>query len=601
MVKRRSKIILGILTSLGGLLFSIYFPPTRLIIGKAANESALDPIRVWGLSVLSEHPDPENLTQLQDALFDESSEVRLAAVKALGQLGAPAAKATADLVKASRDENNDVSKAAAEALKNIGAAGIDGLIEQLASPEIRYRQAAATALLNLKEEAEPARLALLTAIFDENVGVQILSIECLRFLPKPELSIPSLLKVLDLPDESVRTSATKVTRQLILTPGYLESRGKKEPNKAAEKPLSTKEAELILGELMKALINDDPDRRIWAAHMLGKCGLTAQEAIPELLNNCASKNDSVRVSALICVVEICRPIRGGIEKNLLKLFINSTKEKQPEARKAALKGLSIKELDPAGTQRYPAIVTCFSDKNEEVAAAAALALVLEGSRAVPTLIRLLSSKNEDTSNRASGALAFIGKPAIRSLRLALKHKTLKVRKGSAEALAHMGDLGIPVLIAAVKGESTDAQSAAIYGLSLKSGAVLNRELVKLVDEGNTLVFIILRNMGERANALIPRLIQVLKNSASPMHSESLKTLSKIGLPAKDAIPAVLPFLQHSDSLLRRNGIDALGAISPFNKKVINALEYKRGDKVPFVREAADDALAAIRERAKKPS
>ncbi|MDF1666608.1 MAG: HEAT repeat domain-containing protein, partial [Planctomycetota bacterium] len=243
MVKRRSKIILGIASGIGGLLFSLYFPPTRLFLGKTANQSASASLRVWGLSVLGEHPDPENMLRLQEALFDEDPEVRLAAVNALGQLGENAASASGDLVKAARDEDNDVSKAAATALNDIGAAGVPGLIEQLAAQDPRYRQAAATALLNLKEAAEPARPALLKAIHDENVGVQILSMQCLRFLPKPELSVPSMLKLLDFPNESVRASAVKVTRSLVLTPGYLEK----------QNSVSTKVAELILGELMKAL------------------------------------------------------------------------------------------------------------------------------------------------------------------------------------------------------------------------------------------------------------------------------------------------------------------------------------------------------------
>lgn len=590
-MKRRTKIILGIVAGLGGFFFALTFPPTRYALGQACHQSSLPALRTWGLAVLAEQGSADDITALRKALNDESSDIRLAAVEALGQMGEAAGSAGADLVKAARDENNEVSKAAAKALSDIGVAALDGLIEQLGAEDERYRQAAATALLNLKEQAEPARPALLKAIQDENAGVQILSSQCLLYLPKPELSIPTMLRNLDREDEATRTNHVKVTRSLILMPGYLEGR----------KSVSDKEAELILGELMKALIEDDLSRRVWAAHMLGKCGLTAQEAIPELLNNCAHKDEGVRVSAIIAVEKICRPIRGGIEPNLLKLFLNSLKEKNPEARKAALRGLTIKELDPTGAKRYPAFVKCLGDKDKSVAKEALLALVLEGSKAVPTLVGLLKDKNSETVDQATKALAFIGKPALRSLRIALKHKTIKVRKGAAESLARMGDAGLPALISAVKGNDTGAQTAAIYGLSLMSGSALNKALIALIDEGQQLVFIILQNMGESAAPIIPRLSQELKNPSSVFHSITLLTLGKIGPSAKDAIPAVLPFLEHPDGLLRRSAADALGAISPMNKDVLNRLEYMRGDKVPFVREAAEDALAAIRERGVKKS
>jgi HEAT repeat protein len=589
-VKRRSKIILVAGLIVAGGLFCLNFPPSRQALARRLVEKGPESLKSWGLKVLAEARLARDVELLVKTLSSDNSKVREHAVNALGEMGELAAASSQDLVPLCRDKENVVSKAAAQALLKMGAAGVPGVASRLSDENPLFRQAAASVLLNLGEKASGARSQLIHALIDKNTGVQILAILALEKLPEGELAIPPLLKTFKIAGNGgpVRAAAARALKSLILRPGYLES----------QETVAEDQAELVVPHFMALIGRKDPSKKIFAAAMLGKLGYPGQIAIPELLRACLSKDESVRLSALIAIEKICRPVPEGLEQPLLKLFRRSLKEKKPEFRKTALRGLTIKRLDPSGRTRIAAMVPLLNDSDTGVKAEAIRALALGGQDSVGILVKLLDTRSKSEQERVALALALIGKGALPGLRLALQSKAQGRRLGAARALAMMEKEGLPTLILALGNWSAESRQAAIWGLVL-AGPVAVPQVLELIDKGEKQAFVILQLLGEQAFGATERLSLELQNTASPFHTQSLQSLGKIGVAAVKAVVVVLPFLKHSDPILRRDAADALGAISLKDENVINALEYARGDKVSFVRTAAADAVNAIKERPAK--
>ncbi len=113
----------------------------------------------------TQHKEPASVPGLLDALRDENPQVRTAAVKALGEIGDPAAvpEVLSTMVK---DPSGDVRWMASAALGKMGAAAVPGLMNALRDEDWKVRRSAAEALWGM---AEPAAVpGLMEALCDKN-------------------------------------------------------------------------------------------------------------------------------------------------------------------------------------------------------------------------------------------------------------------------------------------------------------------------------------------------------------------------------------------------------------------------------------------------
>lgn len=190
-----------------------------------------------------------------------------------------------------------------------------------------------------------------------------------------------------------------------------------------------------------------------------------------------------------------------------------------------------------------------------------------------------------------------------------------------------------VLVAAVVAGLLFAQPP-VNPLALHKASVA--DLIKKLDDADAKVRRqVARELGTRKDAAaVTPLVAALKNDKDPAvrnsAAEALGTLKKL---AKDAVPQLLASLKDTDALVRETSAESLADIGLESQKVVPALiellgdadvnvrcaaatslgDFKlaalpavpalekliKNDKHLFVREAADDAIAAIRKAGSK--
>jgi HEAT repeat protein len=117
------------------------------------------------LAKQTQHKDPAAVPGLLDALGDDDPRIRTAAVKALGEIGDPAAvPQLLHIMNTERD--GDIRWLATGALGKIGAAAVPGLLNMLRDEDWKVRRSAADALWAMREPS--AVPGLLAALQDRN-------------------------------------------------------------------------------------------------------------------------------------------------------------------------------------------------------------------------------------------------------------------------------------------------------------------------------------------------------------------------------------------------------------------------------------------------
>jgi hypothetical protein len=147
---------------------------------------------------------------LLDALGDDDLRIRIAAIKALGEIGAPSA--VPELLHIlNKDHDNDLRWAATGALGKMGTAAVPGLIEALKDDDWKVRRSAADALWGLREPS--AVPALVEAMFDKNDVVRQAVGGALEAMGGA--SVSGLAEVIKTSDNStVRQKAIELLREM---------------------------------------------------------------------------------------------------------------------------------------------------------------------------------------------------------------------------------------------------------------------------------------------------------------------------------------------------------------------------------------------------
>jgi hypothetical protein len=169
------------------------------------------------LAKQTQHKDPAAVPGLLDALTDEDGRIRIAACKALGEIGhASAVPELLRIMTGSADA--DLRWQATGALGKIGEAAVPGLTEALKDNDWKVRRSAAEALWGMREPG--AVPALVEALTDRNDVVRQAAAGALSGLG--ELAVPGLTEALRHRDAAVRQVAAD-TLNGIGTPEALEA------------------------------------------------------------------------------------------------------------------------------------------------------------------------------------------------------------------------------------------------------------------------------------------------------------------------------------------------------------------------------------------
>ena len=536
---------------------------------------------------------------------------RLAAEKALIELGAPAVPALVEMLQA---READPRASAAYVLGMIGAkAGAAGpALGRLArSGPTPVRIAACVALGQIGPAAPDATAALAAALGCPEMGVRRAAVWALQQIGPP--AVPELLKNLTHDSATMRGWSAHALREI--------GGGAKDAVDALVRLLRTeadwsvrREAVLALGQLGPAASKaaatlveafaGDPRMRRLAASALGAIHADPNDILPGLLKAMRSPDTFTRRDALEALGRVGR--RAGSARDAVAAMLRDDADAENRLRAAMV----LADTDPNAPEVLPVLLAAMGDResaqrtraiwalhrfaakeprvlaavaalldepeDQHLRAEAAWALGEVGPPArscVPRLARLLADEQEEPRGAAAWALGRIGRDANSAaapLRKCLDDPSPWVRTSAAASLHRLGDASeriIPVLIDGLKGPRpwirADAAEAIVgIGPPAKAAAPL---LEKMLDE-------------EDAH---PRM----------MAAAALHAIQAASPKARGVLLAVLK--DRRDPWRRRRAAELLGELKISGEDVAAALAEAARDASPDVRKAAAEALRKI--------
>ncbi|MER0204443.1 MAG: NACHT domain-containing protein [Nitrosomonas sp.] len=332
-------------------------------LGKIGDKAAIEPmiltlkdndpfIRWITVTALEEIRDKAAIELLILAINDEDLLVRQEAVEALGRIGDKAA--IKPLILALNDEDLDVRQTAVEALGKIGdKAAIESLILALNDEDLFVRQEAAEALGRIGDKA--AIKPLILALNDEDLDVRQTAAEALGDIDY-KAAIESLKLSLKDEDLDVRQTAAEALGRV--------------GDKAAIEPL-----------VLFLMDNDDPFVRQTAAEALGRIGDKA--AIEPLIHSLKDEGRHVRWMAADALGKIG-------DKAAIESLILALKDEDLLVRQRAAKALG----EIGDKAAVDPLIHALNDEDSDVRRAAAEALGKIGDQtAINPLIHALKDKD----------------------------------------------------------------------------------------------------------------------------------------------------------------------------------------------------------------
>jgi HEAT repeat protein len=367
-----------------------------------------------------------------------------------------------------------------------------------------------------------------------------------------------------------------------------------------------------LDRLQRRIEHGSPQERAAAVRILG--ALRHESTIPLLFAQAASAEGAVRDTAMSELVAIgdeqvtcgaiealqrSDPAAHGAAVQVLRamgdaatsLLAGALGAPQREVRFGAIKALEVM----GATQACPHLIPLLNDPVEEIRAQAARVLAMMRHReALPHLVRALDDPAQSVRVEAATALAVLGETeAVEGLLDFLRRCSEDLSFEVADqafltAVAAMPDLPPPGYLMVLKGENQPF--AVSLAVALEDAGTVNRWLLSLPEAS-----------AEESRTLIPLLETVAELGVREPFVEGL-TLPDPDLRAvcawllgkcrhREAVPELIGLLSDTSELVRRRGVEALGAIQ--DSVSSRALSDALGDPDREVRAAAVAALAAM--------
>ena len=591
-------------------------------------------------------------------LDDEDPVVRTEAVLALRDMGPDAADAVPTLAAKVADEDYLVALGATWALMAIGNQSIPALLDVLHNSEPDVREFAAYTLGHFHPESEQVISNLLDALYDKdarwgaesslglygktdkkvvaallrrldcrNPHVRLSVIDALGDIgPNAADAVPALIKIIKpVPD---------------VTPGETLNDIMKNMKAAEEVDSRIRGAAIIaLGQIGTAAreaipaITDSLWLDMWnsAYHQVGW-----------VFTNI---NPDVEQTMQFLISKIIDTGDKGFSEDVFKAFgsaavpylIDALKNDNNKVQYVA--SMALGEIHPRPVEAIPALI----EATKAGVSAAAGSLGRMGPDyaeiTVPVLIEALSSRDLYVRANAISGLGDIGPkaaPAVSGLIKALDDWDPSVQEVAYDALGQIGppfpDEVIPTLIerlyhpdwaqrdcaiealGAIGPDARDATDRIIELLKDKEEYVRRdaaRYLVKINDDpdivlaplmevcgnmdlGSSYSFMAIGQMGAKAKAAVPFLMDLLGNENDEIRSAAISALGGIGPDAEEAVPALLEILRNKEGEKSyQAAVYALGKIGDTSDDVISALAQilRNGDE--FLMDPAIEALGAL--------
>jgi HEAT repeat protein len=392
------------------------------------------------------------------ALEDRSTQVRQAAVNALGQIGD--ASAVMPVIAALQNHHSYVPmrNAATKALVQFGAPAVKPLISVLEDRGLfGPRRDAIKALVQI---GAPAVRPLIAALENENTSVSSGAIGALIQIGAP--AVKSLISALEDRNRQVRQAAARALGQIGETSAVMPLVAALEDESgdvccAAVTALGQIGDASAVMPIIAALQNDNPWVSYAAANALGRMKDTrAVEALTVALKegNRTLRTDAAKALGQIGDKSAVRPLVASLEdkqisdndRQSIYAALHDLGWQPDHSEVGAAYLIAQGEWDKCARIGAPAVaplIAILGVGTDNRGEAAAQALIQIGEPAVEALVSSLKSKSPATCADATKALAGIGWPAVKPLILAFEKRA--VDRG--DIVKAMGKIGAPAAYA----------------------------------------------------------------------------------------------------------------------------------------------------------
>lgn len=521
-----------------------------LVVAAAAQQPELRVAAVSALGLIGDHLAAEALFA---AIGDAQPAVRDAAIVSLSALGISVEKVAPDLSSSSWQ----VRAAAVATLARLGdRSAVPLLVSALRDADSRVRSEAARTLGQYADQT--ATDALIAALRDQSADVRVEATFSLGRL-KEARALGPLASLLNDRDPRVSLAAAeslarlrdpRATRVLIDSLSNADWRVRSRATQVLARVAADGSLDQAVGPLARALADDDPVVRYYAAEALIGIGAKGVPALIEILR--------------------------------------SHREADRDRAARVLWRIGAPAVDP--------LIAILQERNStaETRASAAHTLGLIGDgRAIKGLATMLSDDRYFVRQQAARALGLMGAPALDLLFEMARSSTPAIREAAIEALGNSNSArAIDRVIEALADSNLNVRAAAVRALGESSSENVVPHLMTLLrDESSTFRAQAAASLAKLGGVALPGLIRALKDPKPSVRQLAAEALGSIG--SRDAVAPLIELVTTDQSGARPEAIEALGKIGD-PAAVAPILAVMRTGSVA-VRKRAVVALAGFRE------
>lgn len=515
---------------------------------------------------------------LADLVKESGSSDLNARVRAIDELGAWKAEAVAPLTELLADDSPVVRAHAARSLGEIGAAAkpaVEALVELLKDPEHAVRRQAVKALATVRPGPQVTIPLFVKLMEDADAGVKIRVLHAVA--EAGALAVPGLIKALK--NDKAAYWACLALRAIgpaakEAVPGLAAKLQDSRPEIRREALLALAAIGLPAASAIPpiAAALDDQHAHAAAAFALGSIGQIPADAETKL-RAAAQGDDKLFASVSLWALARVHPDDKTLRKEVTESLVAQLKDTNPYVRAAAARSLAA--LPPAPDITFPILEKALQDADATTVYYALNALATIGAPSVPRLITALN--HDKAREQVAYILGQIGPPAA----------------PASEALAKL-----------VADQDSAVATAAVLALA-KIGPGAKKavpELIKAFDPDEPQaacgIAFALGKIGPEAAAAEPVLQAALSSPHGELPLVSAWALVQIksgsAENAAKIVPVLIKWLRAPTFQSRQGAVEALGSLGPAAKEAVPALQKATQDENPGVREAATQALKAIR-------
>ncbi|MCK5806320.1 MAG: HEAT repeat domain-containing protein, partial [Lentisphaeria bacterium] len=491
--------------------------------------------------------------------------------------------AIAALAEALDDESSPIRGAAVRSLASIGADAVPVLIKALQHSKVRVRGNAAIALALIGPDAKAAVPALIRLLQDKDWKIQIQAIKTLDAIgPQAKAAVPALVKLAGGQDVALMTEATETLARM--GPEGVRALQRL----AADPPVA---ADSRLAALVHYTLESTGNSRIGQGIVRSPDEITSntEVAIPELIAALKDQDSTVRSKAIGALRQMGTPAKRAL--------LQALESGDPALRRGAVEAWS--SFPSSAKERLSIFVEKLQDTDATVRWKAAEGIYKLGAAARPAiadLVRALTDEHPGVQGFASLTLAKTGDAGIQALAEALESDDQRLRWAAAKGFCWAFPRTKGVLaILKERDVDTDPVYACVTG---KVGPRTTKALVEAL-QGDDLVIrqavvvIIARHLGPKAKAAEPALIKMVTDPDAWLRYQAVSALSHIGPDAVEAVPVLIKALDDKGDCVALAAALALGNIGPAARNAIPALKKAHANGERELRFLATKAIRKI--------